>query len=186
MLLPPTITHPFPLLHWWKPYLMMTPMKFPSLLMTPLKKHHSPALALSTSTPLHGPHPLTSYLMTAHPTPNLMKSPSTSINSNPHTPNEDAPDIVRAQLDTGAFATCTDQLHMLHNYRQFDDSFPCPIRLLPATENSDTVPIGVGYLHIPARTHEGFLAVRTFYHPKTPHHSCRRTRFHPRHRPQTR
>ena len=68
----------------------------------------------------------------------------------------DAPDVVRAQIDTGAFATVTDQLHMLHDYKAFDDSFPCPVRLLPASENSDLSPLGVGYLHVPAQTDAGY------------------------------
>ena len=29
------------------------------------------------------------------------------------------PDAVQAQIDTGAFASVTDQLHMLHDYREF-------------------------------------------------------------------
>lgn len=75
------------------------------------------------------------------------------------------PDAIRAQINTGAFATCTDQLHMLHDYQEFNESHPSPIRLLPATENSDAVPQGYGYLHVPAHNSQGFLAVRTFYHP---------------------
>ena len=84
----------------------------------------------------------------------------------PHSPAVDHdPDVLRAQLDTGAFATVTDQLHMLHGYRAFDASHPSPVRLLPATVGSDAVPEGWGYLHVPAHNAAGFLAVRTFYHP---------------------
>ena len=36
---------------------------------------------------------------------------------------------------------------------------------MPATENSDAVPKGYGYLHVPAHNDQGYLAVRTFYHP---------------------
>ena len=75
------------------------------------------------------------------------------------------PDAIRAQIDTGAFATCTDQLHMLHDYKEFTAKHPSPIKLLPATDNSDAVPQGYGYLHVPAHNVQGFLAVRTFYHP---------------------
>ena len=73
--------------------------------------------------------------------------------------------VPRAQLDTGAFASCTNQQHLLHNYRAFGPSFPSPVRLLPATDGSDAVPEGFGYLHVPAACHDGYIAVRTFYHP---------------------
>lgn len=59
-----------------------------------------------------------------------------------------ANDAIHAHLDTAAFATCTDQLHMLHDYKNFSETYSCPIRLLPATETSVTIPKGVGYLHI--------------------------------------
>lgn len=72
----------------------------------------------------------------------------------------------RALLDTGTFASCTDQLQLLHNYVAFGPKNPSPIRLMPATENSDATPKGVGYLHVPSPTAPGgFLAIRTFYHP---------------------
>jgi len=29
------------------------------------------------------------------------------------------PDAIRAQVDTGAHVSCTDQQHMLHGYREF-------------------------------------------------------------------
>lgn len=72
---------------------------------------------------------------------------------------------ISAQLDTGAHVSCTDQLHMLHNYVEFSDKNPCPIKLMPATHKSDTTPKGYGYLHVPAQNESGFLAVRTFYTP---------------------
>ena len=79
---------------------------------------------------------------------------------------DDDPDAIRAQIDTGAFVTCTNQRHMLHDYREFSPSHPCPVRLLPAKVGSDMLPHGVGYLHVPAPTAEGHLAVRTFFHPE--------------------
>ena len=89
-----------------------------------------------------------------------------NVNTEPHAPCfDDDPDALRAQIDSGAFASCTDQLHMLHDYREFSDSYPCPVKLLPASEGSDLVPLGVGYLHIPAYNERGHLEVRTFYHP---------------------
>ena len=75
------------------------------------------------------------------------------------------PDAVRAQIDTGAWCSCSDQQHMLHDYKAFSDDFPCPIKLIPAVEGSDLVPEGVGYLHIPAATAEGHIPVKTFFHP---------------------
>jgi len=61
--------------------------------------------------------------------------------------------------------SCTDQLHMLHSYRDFTRSLPSPVNLLPATVGSDAVPKGVGYLHVPAKNAQGFLSVQTFYTP---------------------
>ena len=78
---------------------------------------------------------------------------------------EDEPHVMRAQIDTGAFASCTDQLHLLHDYEPFTKARPCPIKLMPATEDSDTVPLGIGYLHVPADNAVGYLKVHTFYHP---------------------
>jgi len=36
---------------------------------------------------------------------------------------------------------------------------------MPATVDSDAVPKGVGYLHVPARNAQGCLPVQTFYTP---------------------
>jgi len=36
---------------------------------------------------------------------------------------------------------------------------------MPATVNSDAIPKGVGYLHIPAKNVQGYLPVQTFYTP---------------------
>ena len=61
--------------------------------------------------------------------------------------------------------SCTDQKHMLHGYREFTRSRPSPVKLMPATVNSDAVPKGVGYLHVPAKNTQGYLPVQTFYTP---------------------
>ena len=82
-----------------------------------------------------------------------------------HDDFEDDPDAVRAQVDTGAFASVTDKKHMLHDYREFSQSFPCPVTLMPAKDGSDITPEGCGYLHTPAPNAHGFIAVRTFYSP---------------------
>jgi len=78
---------------------------------------------------------------------------------------DDDPDAIRAQVDTGAHVSCTDQLHVLHGYRDFTRSLPSPVKLMPATVRSDAVPKGVGYLHVPAKKAQGFLSVQTFYTP---------------------
>jgi len=69
--------------------------------------------------------------------------------------HEDDLDALRAQVDTGAHVSCTDQLHMLHGYRDFTRSLPSPAKLLPATVGSDAVPKGVGYPLIPAKKCSG-------------------------------
>jgi len=58
---------------------------------------------------------------------------------------DDDPDAIRAQVNTGAHVSCADQLHMLHGYRDFTQSFPSPVKLMPATVGSDAIPKGVGY-----------------------------------------
>jgi len=78
---------------------------------------------------------------------------------------DDDPDAIRAQVNTGAHVSCTDQLHMLHGYGDFTQSFRSPIKLMPATVGSDAIPKGVGYLHVPAKNTKGFLSVQTFYTP---------------------
>lgn len=79
--------------------------------------------------------------------------------------SETDPDAPRAQIDSGAFTSCTDQQHMLHKYREFSPEYSCPVTLMPASEGSDIVPKGVGYLHVPAPNAQGHIAIRTFYHP---------------------
>ena len=37
------------------------------------------------------------------------------------------------------------------------------MKLMHATVNSDAVPRGVGYLHVPAKNAQGYLSVQTFY-----------------------
>ena len=54
---------------------------------------------------------------------------------------------------------------MLHDYREFSATFPCPVKLEPAKEGSDIYPQGVGYLHVPAINGRGHISVRTFYSP---------------------
>ena len=54
---------------------------------------------------------------------------------------------------------------MLHQDREFSREYPCPVTLLAASEGSNIVPKGVGYLHVPAPNAQRHIAIRTFYHP---------------------
>jgi len=36
---------------------------------------------------------------------------------------------------------------------------------MPATVNSDAIPKGVGYLHVPTKNAQGYLPAQTFYTP---------------------
>jgi len=78
---------------------------------------------------------------------------------------DDDPDAIRAQVDTGAHVSCTDQKHMLHGYQEFTRSRPSPVKLMPAVVNSDAVPKGLGYLHVPGKNAQGYLPVHRFYTP---------------------
>jgi hypothetical protein len=74
--------------------------------------------------------------------------------------------VTRGEFDTGAGATVTDNKDILHDFRLYDENFPCPIRLRGATDiNKTSVPIGEGNIHVPGTNHLGYNAVRTFYSP---------------------
>ena len=78
--------------------------------------------------------------------------------------------VIRAQLDTGADITCTNLLHVLHNYKPYTKSFPCRVRLVGAIgkngdENLGIYPLGEGFLHIPASTQNGYIPVCCVYSP---------------------
>ena len=78
--------------------------------------------------------------------------------------------VIRAQLDTGADITCTNLLHVLHDYKPYTKSFPCRVRLVGAIgnngdENLGIYPLGEGLLHIPASTTIGYIPVRCVYSP---------------------
>jgi hypothetical protein len=51
------------------------------------------------------------------------------------------------QIDTGAFVTYTDRKDMLHGYQEITPEKPCP---LPTAIDSDCVPKGYEYVHVPA------------------------------------
>jgi len=74
----------------------------------------------------------------------------------------------RAQLDTGAMVTCTNLLHILHDFRyySYDSKFPCTTRLTGAIDKSvEIFPLGEGSLHVPAINRQGFVAIKCLYSP---------------------
>jgi len=75
-------------------------------------------------------------------------------------------DDIRAQLDTGAMVTCTNLLHVFHDFRYYDTKFPCRKRLTGAIDKSvGILPLGEGTLHVPAINRQGYVAVKCLYSP---------------------
>ena len=78
-------------------------------------------------------------------------------------------DVYRAHVDTATEKTVTPYLHLLHMYREYTDSFRCPIRLVAALDSNATVsPLGEGLLHIPSEDKNGrsnIVMVRCYYSP---------------------
>ena len=57
-------------------------------------------------------------------------------------------------------------MSLIHNYRSYTDSFPCPIRLRGAIDSTNTaLPQGEGEIHVPGNNVLGYNAIRTFYTP---------------------
>ena len=75
------------------------------------------------------------------------------------------PTAIRGQFDSGANATVTNLLMYLHNYQTYTTKFKCPIKLTSAVGTTDMHPLGEGFLHFPAPTPCGSLAVQCFYSP---------------------
>ena len=51
--------------------------------------------------------------------------------------------VYRAQVDTAAETTVTPYQHLLHHYREYNESFRCPIRLVAALDSNAVVsPLG--------------------------------------------
>ena len=78
---------------------------------------------------------------------------------------------LRGQIDTGAGISCSNALHLFHNYRQYNESFKSNIQLSAAIRkgnsdvNASVIPEGEGYLLIPAINTNGYIAVRAVYSP---------------------
>ena len=71
-----------------------------------------------------------------------------------------------AQVGTGASVTCANKLHALHDYKAYDDDFPCPVCLSATLDKSVKVfSLGEGFLHVPAINQQDFIAVCCFYSP---------------------
>jgi len=76
-------------------------------------------------------------------------SPTADVQVDPIDIKKDSDaDAIRAQVNTDAHVSCTDQKHTLHGYQEFTQSRPSLVKLMPATVNSDAVSKGVGYLNI--------------------------------------
>ena len=73
-----------------------------------------------------------------------------------------------AHLDSGSQASTTHLLHLLFAYQPYSPTDPPPIRMQAADAATDHVPIGYGYLRIPADTPAGYVSHKTFYTPSLP------------------
>ena len=74
----------------------------------------------------------------------------------------------QAHLDTGSQASTTPHRHLLWNYTPFTPTDPCPIRLRAADAKYTHTPIGRGYLHVPADTPDGSVALLCYHTPEMP------------------
>ena len=75
----------------------------------------------------------------------------------------------RAQVDTAAYVSVTPFIHLLFDYKEFDETFPCQIHLVAAlSTNSKVRPLGVGFLHVPfedVHGHPSFIQVKYYFCP---------------------
>ena len=75
-------------------------------------------------------------------------------------------DITRAQIDTGASVSVTNEKELLHRYKPFNEQRKCPIRLNGAINMDEAIiPEGSGYLRIPTNFIGGYIDVKTYYSP---------------------
>jgi hypothetical protein len=78
---------------------------------------------------------------------------------------DDSPDLPRAQMDDGAQVTCTNDHTLQHRYEEYGAEFPCPIRLHPAAKGHGILPVGEGYLGVPAPAPFRFYEFLANYSP---------------------
>ena len=65
-------------------------------------------------------------------------------------------------IDSGARASVTNMLHLLHNIHFHTPQRPCPLRMCGATDKKVMiVPVAVGHLRITALTLQGWIEVKT-------------------------
>jgi hypothetical protein len=92
----------------------------------------------------------------------------TSLGSNKDTSMkevDDSPDLPSAQMDDGAQATCTNDHTLLHWYTEYDAELPCATRLHPAAKGPGILPVGEGYLRVPAPAPFRFYEFLAYYSP---------------------
>ena len=75
---------------------------------------------------------------------------------------------VRGHFDAGSQATTAPNKLLLSNYQDYDDSFPCRIRLVSADETNPQIPLGEGTMRITTQSDPGYVDLRTFYAPGIP------------------
>ena len=73
------------------------------------------------------------------------------------------PTTVCRQFDSNADAIVANLLGFLHDYNQYNSKFKCPVKLTGAVGTKCILPLGEGFLYLPASTSSIFLAVRCFY-----------------------
>ena len=93
---------------------------------------------------------------------------NTTFDSKPSKPpfNKANMDLPRAQIDTGAKASVTNCLHLLHNVKFYSETFPCRVRMYGATNKELLIcPEAVGMLRIPALNQIKYIDIECFYSP---------------------
>lgn len=75
------------------------------------------------------------------------------------------------QLDAAAHITCSNTIHLFHNYKPYTETFRSPLQLTVAIKksnsdiNSSIIPEGEGYFLIPASNIVGCVPVKAYYSP---------------------
>ena len=85
----------------------------------------------------------------------------------PYKPDE----VFCALIDTGVWGSATCHKELIHAYKKYTKSFPCPVKLTGVIievngVSSSIVPEGEGYLRVPSRfPQHGYIEVKVFYSP---------------------
>ena len=125
----------------------------------PLNSNDSP----STCTGFSGATPITTNTgNTNEPPPGICLN-STTV---PHYDSPNNTTEARAMIDSGARASVTNLLHLLHRVHFYTPQRPCPLRMYGATNKKVMiVPVAVGCLRVPALTLQGWVDVKTHHSP---------------------